>query len=64
MAWPDRKPPPAAGRHPGVQFDPADPLYAQMGVDARRASAEDGAAAIAGVEDHLVQKVQAFLAAS
>lgn len=41
-AWSDARPPLYELRHPGVCFDPADPLFAQMGADARTASAERG----------------------
>lgn len=60
-AWPDGQPPPVESRHPGVCFDPADPLFAQMGEDARTASAarvEDGLALLV---DHVASVVDAYL---
>ena len=39
---------------------PAHPLFAQMGEDAREASAEHGEAGIAAVIEHLVQTIEAF----
>ena len=56
-AWPRRKAPAVEGRHPGVQFDPGDPLFAQMGEDARKATAEQGEAAVGRVVDALVSEI-------
>ncbi len=39
-SWPDGQAPPVQKRHPGVCFDAADPLFAQMGEDARTATPE------------------------
>ena len=60
-AWSGGKAPPPESRHPGVCFDPADPLFAQMGEDARTASAARGEAAIAQLVDQLVATVQTYL---
>jgi creatinine amidohydrolase len=54
-AWPGGQPPPAEARHPGVCFDPRDPLYAQMGEDARTASAERGEQAVTRLVEHLAE---------
>ena len=50
-----------ARRHPKVEFDPSAPLFAQMGEDAREATAERGEAGIAQVVDHLSQSINDFL---
>ena len=60
-AWPEGRPPPAATQHPGVCFDPADPLFAQMGEDARTATAERGREAIARLVTHLAETINAHL---
>jgi creatinine amidohydrolase len=60
-AWPGRQPPPVEMRHPGVCFDPADALFAQMGEDARTATAERGEAAIARLVEHLAQRINRHL---
>jgi creatinine amidohydrolase len=60
-AWPSGRPPPVETRHPGVSFDPGDPLFAQLGEDARTASAERGEAAIARLVEHLAQKIAKHL---
>ena len=56
-AWPDGQPPPEGTRHPGVCFDPSDPLFAQMGEDARRATAARGERAIARLVERLAQTI-------
>jgi creatinine amidohydrolase len=58
-AWPQGKAPPVAKQHPGVCFDAGSARFAQMGQDARTASAERGAAAI----DQLVERVAATILA-
>ncbi len=60
-AWPGGDPPPAEGRHPGVHFDPADPLFAQMGEDARMASAERGEEGIGRLVDELTTRIHRHL---
>lgn len=62
-AWPDGRPPPEESRHPGVCFDPADPLFAQMGADARTASAERGEEGLALLVEHVASIVHAYLSA-
>jgi len=59
-AWPDGKPP-EESRHPGVCFDPANPLFAQMGEDARSASAERVAPGLSLLVDHVASRVTDFL---
>jgi creatinine amidohydrolase len=51
-AWSTSGPPPEEEQHPGVNFDPADPLFAQMGEDARTADAAEA-------EQHLARLVSA-----
>lgn len=58
-AWPSAKPVMLDKRYPGVQYDPADPLFAQMGEDARTATAERGEAAITRLIDILAQRILA-----
>jgi creatinine amidohydrolase len=60
-AWPTGQPPPVESRHPGVCFDPGDPLYAQMGEDARMATAERGEAAIVRLVECLAQTIHQHL---
>jgi len=57
-AWPGGQPPPVETRHPGVCFDPHDALFAQMGEDARTATAERGEEAIARLVEHLAEKIK------
>ena len=59
--WASGHPPPEHRRHPEVEFDPSAPLFAQMGEDAREATAERGEAGIAQVVDHLSQSINDFL---
>jgi hypothetical protein len=54
-AWPGGQAPSRESWHPGVEFDPTEPLFAQMGEDARTASAERG-------EHHIGQLVEAIAA--
>jgi creatinine amidohydrolase len=60
-AWPESKVPPAEERHPGVCFDTNDPLFGQMGEDARTASAERGEEAIAPLVNHLAAAIMGHL---
>ena len=60
-AWPEGQPPPAETWHPGVCFDAADPLFAQMGEDARTATAERGIAGISRLGAHLAARIDAHL---
>jgi creatinine amidohydrolase len=46
---------------PGLHYDPADPLFAQLGDDARLATSERGENAIAPVIDMLVERVEQHL---
>ena len=52
-AWPNGEVPPVENRHYGVCFDANDPLFGQMGEDARTASAERGEEAISRLVAHL-----------
>jgi creatinine amidohydrolase len=55
--WPGGEEPPVEGRHPGVRFDPSDPLFSQMGEDARTASKERGEAGISRLADALSERI-------
>jgi creatinine amidohydrolase len=59
--WPDGQAPPADKRHPQVEFDPAKPLFSQMGRDARQANADHGEAALGPVVDHLAAAITSHL---
>jgi len=61
-AWPGGEAPAESDRHPGVCFDPASPLFAQMGADAREASAEHGEAEVSRLVEALSVRIQAHLA--
>jgi creatinine amidohydrolase/Fe(II)-dependent formamide hydrolase-like protein len=50
-------------RHPGVCFDPNDARFAQMGEDARTATAQRGEAAVAQLVEHLAQTLNDYLKA-
>jgi creatinine amidohydrolase/Fe(II)-dependent formamide hydrolase-like protein len=60
-AWPEGKAPPVEKRHPGVCFEPNEPLFAQMGEDARTASAERGEEAIAQLVNYLAETIKRHL---
>jgi creatinine amidohydrolase len=60
-AWPEGRPPPVETWHPGVCFDAADPLFAQMGEDARTASAERGEHGILRLVAALAARIDAHL---
>jgi creatinine amidohydrolase len=61
-AWPTGKVIPANQQYPAVRYDPADPLFAQMGEDARTATAQRGEAAINRLIAHLAARISAYLA--
>lgn len=61
-AWPGGRPPPAEGRHPGVLFDPEEPLFAQLGKDPRGSSAREGEEHVELVVAEVARRVNAFLA--
>jgi creatinine amidohydrolase len=60
-AWPGGQAPPPETWHPGVCFDPADPLFAQMGEDARTASAARGEQAVNALVECLAGKITVHL---
>jgi creatinine amidohydrolase len=60
-AWPGGQSPSIDSRYPGLHYDPADPLFAQLGEDARTASAERGEKAIAKLITHLAAKIDGHL---
>ena len=59
--WPNNQPPPPEKHHPAVCFDPADPLFAQMGEDSRQSTAAHGEASIAPLVAHLSQVINQHL---
>lgn len=61
-SWPQGLAVPANQQYPAVRYDPADPLFAQMGEDARLATAQRGEEAIARVVAHLARRIKAHLA--
>jgi creatinine amidohydrolase len=60
-AWPAGGAPPPDARHPGVCYEPASARFAQMGEDARTASAARGKQALAQLIDGVVARVAAHL---
>ena len=60
-SWPQGEAPPDAERHPGVCFDPDNPLFSQMGEDARTASADHGDAGASRLVDCLAGRILAHL---
>lgn len=60
-AWPGGRAPDIAGQYPDLRLDPADPLFAQLGEDARTASAERGEQAVTRLVDHLVSRIDGHL---
>lgn len=60
--WPTTGAPPEESRHPGVVWDPADPLFAQFGDDSRQASAERGEEGLTRLVDALSAQITDFLA--
>ncbi len=59
--WPRGEPPPGEARHPGVIFDPADPCFAQYGVNARTASVARGEAGVARLVAWLAARIRQHL---
>ena len=57
LAWPGGQEPPREKRHPGVVFDPGDPLFAQYGVDARTATAARGEGGISCLVSYLTARI-------
>jgi len=60
--WPQSGPPAESDRHPAVEFDPAKPLFAQMGEDSRLASGARGTQAADTLLNALQQRLDDFLA--
>jgi creatinine amidohydrolase len=60
-AWPLGAEPPSERQHPGVCFDPSSDRFAQMGEDARLASALRGEKAISRLLDHLAGRIERHL---
>ncbi len=60
--WPGGHPPPKEGRHPGVVFDPSEPLFAQLGEDPRFSSAKEGDRHVELIVAEVASRVDAFLA--
>ena len=59
--WIGGEPPPQEKQHPKVCFDPNDPQFSQMGVDAREASAAHGEAGVTLVVDEVTKRILAHL---
>ena len=60
--WAASGPPPEDDRHPGVEYDPAQPLFGQLGKDARQASAERGETGLNHLVEELARRILQFLA--
>jgi len=60
-AWPNGQPPPEGSRHLRLCYDPNEPLYAQVGVDARTATAERGERNVTRLVEHLAPKINDYL---
>ena len=60
-AWPGSRPVQDTQQYPGLHYDPADPLFAQYGEDARLATAERGEQAISQLIDLLAQRIEKHL---
>ena len=59
-AWPGVTPPHADSRQPRVEFEAADPLFAQMGEDALKVTAKRGEKGVAQVVDSLARTIDEF----
>ncbi len=60
-AWPEGKAPPPEDRYPGVEFDTTKPLFAQLGEDPRKATAEDGRDQAERIIAYVTERVTRFL---
>jgi creatinine amidohydrolase len=60
-AWSHSNPPPEANRYPGIDFDANSPLFAQMGEDARKASAEEAEYYLKRVEESVTTRIREHL---
>jgi creatinine amidohydrolase len=63
-AWPGGRAPESLPEFPGLCLDPSDPLFAQLGVDARSGSSERGERAVTQLVEHIVRTIGAHLAGS
>jgi creatinine amidohydrolase/Fe(II)-dependent formamide hydrolase-like protein len=63
-SWPQGQAPAEQTWHPGVCFDPSSPHFAQMGENARTASAERGETALSNLVKALTQTIVAHLDSS
>lgn len=59
--WPKSGPPEKSEQHPAVEFDPAQPLFAQMGQDPRMGSGARGTYSANTLLDELQQQLEQFL---
>ena len=59
--WPGGTPPPTDRHHPRIEFEAAAPLFAQLGENAREATAARGEEGVAQVVDHLARTIDEFL---
>lgn len=55
--WTGGQPPPQEKQHPKVCFDPNDPQFSQMGVDAREATSAHGEAGVTQVVDEVTKRI-------
>ncbi|HRU23961.1 MAG TPA: creatininase family protein [Candidatus Latescibacteria bacterium] len=60
-AWPNATPPPEERRYRGVVFDTQHPLFAQLGEDARKASAEEAEFYLSRIAEAITQRVRNHL---
>jgi creatinine amidohydrolase len=60
-AWPKGVAVQDTQQYPGLHYDPADPLFAQYGEDARLATLERGESALGPLVDYLAQRVNRHL---
>jgi creatinine amidohydrolase/Fe(II)-dependent formamide hydrolase-like protein len=59
--WPNGQAVSASQQYPGVRYDPADPLFAQLGKDARTATAQRGEQGVTRLVNHLAQRIDRHL---
>ncbi|HIG17178.1 MAG TPA: hypothetical protein EYQ31_07735 [Candidatus Handelsmanbacteria bacterium] len=62
--WSTAGAPAESGRHPGVEYDPAEPLFGQLGEDARQANADRGEAGVVRLVEELSSQILRFLGES
>lgn len=60
-SWPDGKPQVPDPRYPGVVYDCASPLFAELGQDPRTSCAGDGRAQVELTTDRVTERILAYL---